>query len=115
MHDVLLISTSAKDIKEMLKDMVMEASRHGLELHPDKTKMLSNTMCKSIEVLKFEGNTTYLGWKLASGETSEVEISNRISMAWRKFSSLKQELTNKAHSITYRMQLFHGAITPTVL
>ena len=36
--DVLLISTSLPHIREMLKDMIVEARLYGLELHPDKTK-----------------------------------------------------------------------------
>jgi len=36
-------------------------------------------------------------------------------VAWKKFFALKQELTGHRYSLTDRLRLFHGTITPTIL
>ena len=73
--DVLLISTSLPHITKMLKDMIVIARQYGLELHPDKTKILSNSTCRhgqaanssitidnmNIEILSVHDKTKYLG------------------------------------------------------
>ena len=40
--DLLLVATSLEHLKQMIGDLSMEASRVGLQLHPDKTKILHN-------------------------------------------------------------------------
>ena len=40
--DLLLTATTRADIKHMLAGIVVAARARGLELHPDKTKTLSN-------------------------------------------------------------------------
>ena len=42
--DVLLVAQSLSELKQMISDMRQAAQKRGLELHPDKTKILSN--CK---------------------------------------------------------------------
>ena len=106
-----------------------EASKYGLELHPDKTKILSSCKRragraaqayidingKNIEILRIDANAKYLGRNISFLEPHDTEISNRIAMAWRKFSMLRQELTSKSHSLKDRIRLFHGTVTPTIL
>ena len=41
--DIAIIATSASHIEQMLNDMNVETNKVGLELHPDKTKVLHNT------------------------------------------------------------------------
>ena len=40
--DVLLFATSLSAITKMLVDVKVEAEKRGLQLHPDKTKILQN-------------------------------------------------------------------------
>ena len=126
--DILLISHSLESISKMIAHLSMESIRSGLALHPDKTKILHNSWTRlknipahvnangmQIEVLRAEESTKYLGRKLCFSDPHRVELENRISNAWKKFYSLKQELTGKHYSINDRLRLFHGTVTPTVL
>ena len=127
--DVLVIAGSLEIITDMLTDIANEATAFGLELHPGKTKILSNVRKRkgqeqhehakvgqaSIEILKHEDSTKYLGRKLTFANYHETEIDNRIDNAWRKFHTLKAELCNKYYSLRHRLRLFDAVVTPTVL
>ena len=72
-----------------------EARKRGLELHPDKTKIMSDTTKKSgrgkehparagevhIEILPYEANLKYLGPQISFNKPQEVEIKNRVQAA----------------------------------
>ena len=75
--DILLLSTTLPSIKNMIEDLSNEARKLGLELHPDKTKILHNSHDPrrrtpasinigqmTIEILPVNGHTKYLGRKL---------------------------------------------------
>ena len=129
--DILLIASSLPDLTAMLTDLCTEAGKIGLELHPDKTKILPNnhTSIKrhhhpnnvtangmKIDVLPPSSHTKYLGRNLTfSNDHHRAEIENRIAFGWKKFFVLKQELTSKRYSLSDRLRLFHGTVTPTVL
>jgi len=125
--DILLYSTSLSTISQMIKDVSEEGVKHGLRLHPDKTKILHNgkNRCRppaktnidgmSIDILKPTDSTKYLGKKLTFAKPHQTEIENRIAAAWRKFYALKHELTSSCYSLSDRLRLFQGVITPTVL
>ena len=57
----------------------------------------------------------YLGRTLSFHDPHRTELENRIAAAWRKFYTLKSELTSKRYSLSDRLRLFHGTITPTML
>eukprot|EP00973_Karenia_brevis_P037149 5121233-Karenia_brevis.AAC.1 len=112
----------------MLTDWRREAGLHGLTLHPDKTKVLTNATrgCRnkakainiddmSVEVLPTTGRVKYLGRQLGFESFHGAELENRIAAAWKKFALYKQELTNKKYPLKIRARLFHAVVTPTVL
>eukprot|EP00973_Karenia_brevis_P093120 12415722-Karenia_brevis.AAC.1 len=127
--DVLLIAPSLHQLKHMLTDLKDAASQVGLELHPDKTKILTNASKRtgrptnkqvqindvSIEILAREKSTKYLGRLITFNEPQETEIDHRIRQAWAKFMKFKQELTNKYYSLKQRIRLFESVVTPTML
>ena len=127
--DVLLVATSLSQLKKMLQELSSAALQRGLELHPDKTKILSNTTRRTgrskethttcggmqIEILPLSGSAKYLGRKVSFDSTQETEIENRIANAWKKFMGLKDELTNKRYPLKNRIRLFDGTVTPTML
>jgi len=130
--DILLVATSLTDISSMLADLSTEAQTAGLRLHPDKTKILHNgaqptdtrrrrtpnnvqVLDMTIEILPTYASTKYLGRKLSFSNPHRTEIENRISQAWKKFYTLKQELTGPRYNLTDRLRLFHGTVTPTIL
>ena len=113
----------------MLNDLHEVAGRRGLELHPDKTVIMSNLSerrarqaTKSVtvgdqpvKVIPDCDATKYLGRKLTFDDHHTAEIDNRIATAWRKFNALRDELTNKRYPLNARVRLFNTTITPTVL
>ena len=127
--DVILFAKSQKQITTMLSDIQREAMRTGLELHPDKTKILHNQRNRKtrqqpetvrindshIEILPHTAHQKYLGRKFTFDQTHSAEIDNRIASGWRKFHLFKQELTTRSYSLAGRLRLFHGTVTPTVL
>ena len=127
--DILLVTTTLPRITSMLADLSIEANKMGLQLHPDKTKILHNhhyitkrrppnhvtANGMKIKILPAHGHTKYLGRKVCFSDSHRVEVENRISNAWRKFFMLKQELTGHRYSLSDRLRLFHGTITPTAL
>ena len=69
----------------------------------------------NIEILPRTEATKYLGRKVSFDQYNQTEIDNRIAAAWKKFWSLKSELTSKRYSLHDRLRLFEGTVTPTFL
>ena len=71
--DVLLFSTWFKKLREMLCDFKRSTEKVGLEIHPSKTKILSNQEARrqkevtidniKVEVLHKRQSARYLGQK----------------------------------------------------
>jgi len=128
--DILFLAPTLQQVSRMIGDLCEEARQVGLTLHPGKTKILHNAHCANnrsripdhahingmdIEILNCGEHTKYLGRKLCFSDSNRSEIEHRITAAWRKFHSLKQELTGRRYSLKDRIRLFNGAVTPTVL
>ena len=127
--DVLLFGRSLPQVTHMLEEVYREAQACGLQLHPEKTKIITSTGRTEgrprnrhinigglkIEVLTRETSIKYLGRKISFGEYHEDELASRIRAGWAKFSQHKQELTSKHYSLNDRLRLFTSIITPTVL
>ena len=56
-----------------------------------------------------------MGRNLSFANSTDVEIENRISTAWKKFGIWKEELTCKSYPLPHRLRLFDSTVTPTVL
>ena len=125
--DLLLTGKSLHQVSKMLADLIEEAAKHGLEVHPDKTKIMWNgqgrgTSKKNItingqnfEVLPPSGTTDYLGRAFTFTDTHDVELQNRITKAWRKFAMFRDELTDKNYPLGQRIRLFKCVIQPSIL
>ena len=126
--DILLAARSLKQLSDMLLLVQGEASKCGLELHPDKTKIISSTNragrprgshahigTMKIEILPRASAVKYLGRQITFEDYHEVELRNRIRAGWAKFMQNKQELVNKKYSLNDRLRLFESVISPTVL
>ena len=127
--DVLLIAKKKPHLVKMLEDLQREALHYGLELHPDKTKILTNCSNKTgrdscttvavndmnIEILPLEETVKYLGRKVTFGNFQGVELQNRVRCAWAKFMSNKDELTGKQYALKQRLRLFESVVSPTAL
>ena len=105
------------------------AQTYGLELHPDKLYILSNLHrrrgCQAtpkvdiggeyVNVLHHNECAKYLGRKLTLDDYHTTEIDSRISTKWRKFNSMRSELTNRRYPLRARLHMFDATITPTIL
>ena len=125
--DVMLISTSLEQAREMLEDLINEARKVGLEVHLGKTSLLSNGMDSNkdvrsievqgnrVEVVEAGASTMYLGRALSLNNSDDNELKHRFSRAWAKFGAYRNELINKKYSLFDRMRLFNAVVTPSVL
>eukprot|EP00973_Karenia_brevis_P076570 10637426-Karenia_brevis.AAC.1 len=113
----------------MIEQLSVEAMTVGLQLHPGKTKIMSNR-CKrrgneaqqfikvgqlEIEILKRDAATKYLGRQVSFAKRHETELTNRINAAWRKFAVHKSELVNKCYPLRQRLRLFEATVSATAL
>ena len=63
-----------------------------------------------------DGTVVYLGRKVALGyNCHDEELDHRISKAWGKFMSSKQELCGRHYSLPDRLRLCNSVVTPTIL
>jgi len=127
--DVLLVARSQRQLSIMLTDVCNSSGKYGLEIHPDKTKVLTNTTKKTgrgrdshldingleISILPLDKSLKYLGRQLTFGDGMAVEIAHRIRCGWAKFHSYKQEITSKNYSLHDRLRVFEAVVSPTVL
>ena len=125
--DILLISSSADSLEEMLTDLADGAGKVGLRIHYGKTKLLCNRVARetgrrmqvkvhgqTVPVL-LEGETVkYLGRALRLDAPDDAEIEIRITSAWRKFMALRKELRNRHMLLMQRMKLFGATVSATL-
>ena len=125
--DIMLLGRSLSQVKEMLADLVREAGKVGLEIHPDKTKIMNNgigihqNVCevevagRTIEILPRDQSAMYLGRLLNLGSLHDTELDHRLRRAWAKFGAFKQQLLDPDYSLFQRLRLFQATVTPTAL
>ena len=127
--DILLLAPTLPQLTKQLCDLQQAAARYGLEIHPDKTKILSNVTKRrgrdartnadingsTVQILPYNDNTKYLGRKLTCNDYHITELNNRVASAWRKFHTLRHELTSKTYKLQSRLQLFDATVTPTMM
>ena len=86
--DMLLFSASLNKLKDMLCAFKRSTEKVGLEIHPSKTKILSNQKTRrqkevtvdniNFEVLQKGESARYLGQKVTFPEQETAEIKNRL-------------------------------------
>lgn len=127
--DILLFATTLPQLTSMLTDLHNFAKPYGLEMHPDKTYILTNisrrrgrqaasnvdVAGRAVQVLNYDDTTKYLGRKLGFSNYHATEVHNRINNGWRQFNALRDELTSNRYPLNGRLRLFDATITPTVL
>eukprot|EP00973_Karenia_brevis_P094190 12421230-Karenia_brevis.AAC.1 len=109
----------------MLEDLARESHTVGLEIHAGKTKLSTNTLTSSgqvlhttagaFEVLPVWEGFNYLGRHVAFSDFHAAELRNRINVGWRKFAVYKRSLCSKDFPLKQRLKLFHLTVAPSVL
>jgi len=107
----------------LLHDLQEESAKHGLVIHPDKTKVLTNERTNprdsilvqghsievqghSIEVLSGEASIKHLGKHFAMTGMQEIDFDKRVAAAWGSFALRRDELTNKHYPLKSKLKLF---------
>ena len=127
--DVFLVAKTKPQLISMLKDVQCASLQCGLELHPDKTKILSNTTRKSgkgkektadinglqVEILPGEKTVKYLGVLFAGRSEQKIELEHTARAAWASFQKYKHELTSKHYDLYDRLRLCDSIVSPAFL
>lgn len=125
--DLLLFAISLDGAQTMLKDLVKEAAKFGLEVHSSKTKLTWNgfgegtrqtyteVLGQTYEIVPCDGSILYLGRCFQFSSMHDTELRHRVGKAWAKFNVFRDELTNKIYPLPERLRLFKTVIQPTFL
>eukprot|EP00959_Pyramimonas_sp_CCMP1952_P229246 4793273-Pyramimonas_sp.AAC.1 len=113
----------------MFQDIKGAAARVGLELHPDKTKILSNATRGTgrpkepkvmigdigIDIAPDSGSMKHLGRMVGFDRPHEVETNNRIRCSWKCSMQHRAKLTDRSYPLNASLRLFDSSVTDTVL
>ena len=109
----------------MLSKLFFHFEVVGLEPHEKKTKILTNISNEfyfalvensMLEIFDPCKGHKYLGRKLCMDADSrcDMEIQNRIQIAWMKFQKHRSHMTDKHVSLSLRLKLFDAIVIPTL-
>ena len=122
--DMFFISGSLKHATTMLDDLTTATTAHGLQLHPTKTKLFSNTTSQRGK-RQHGGSSWYehqdptairgnqIPWSTnpsLSKNAIQVEFGHRIKCAWATFTSRSQKLTSPKNPPRDRLKLFDATV-----
>lgn len=116
--DVVLIAKSKEELKYMIEDLREKSIEAGLTINFEKTKLMTNDKdCTGDiklddRVIGWVESFEYLGQTIAFQNGQQKEINKRITMAWKKFWSLKHILKNREIPIGLKMKVFTGCVIP---
>lgn len=115
--DIVLISDNMKNMSEMMNELYEKAKIYGLEINFEKTKIMTNikTNQNKIKVAYCEVECVksfkYLGREFSFEDSTEIEIKNRITNAWKSFGALKKYLLGKL-PMFFKKKLFDSCVLP---
>lgn len=114
--DIILLEEDPKKLEHMIKEIVEKSREVGLEINADKTKLMTNSTERNLEVngTKFEyvKEFVYLGQIISSEDSMSKEINKRIACGWKKYWSLKEIMKNKDLGIHIKRKTFNTCILP---
>ena len=96
-----------------MEDLKRSTERVGLNIHPDKTNILSNQRSNrqsgaTIEIIKVERDIT------DNSVRATRDDRNRKTESGQRGHHSPQELTSKSYLLRHRLRLFNMVITPTL-
>lgn len=114
--DLILISSHAKGLQEMLEQLVHESEKAGLSMNTSKTKLMTNgdkvPIMVSNTTIEYVEEYTYLGQIISPKDLTTKEISNRINLAWKRYWSLKEIMKNPQIPLKSKKKIFDSCILP---
>ena len=114
--DVVLISTDVEELNTMVSELNEKGKEAELEMNVKKCKIMSPEKHIDIEIdgQKIEvSEVEYLGQLLDFENATTKEVNKRITLAWKKFWSLKIILKGP-FSNYHKSQIFNSCIIPTL-
>ena len=122
--DLMLYAKSEQELIYMLDTLQEELAASGLQLNPDKTKVLTTaapplpnflaTAAGEVEVLLGEKTHKYLGKTLVgrSADRARAAVNGRVTAAWGKWYQHKKTLVNQKIPLKLRLKLFSAVVCP---
>ena len=96
---------------ELIADFKKSTEAQGLDIHPSKTKILTNQETNKfreieidevhVEVLPPEGKVKYLVKMITFVDQETTEVQHRIRCAWSAFARNRQELTSQSYLLQH--------------
>ena len=126
--DMLLFAKTIDELIEMLDALRQELHSIGLEMHGDKTKILTNQLDNTfsmvdigdgmfIKILAADKAHKYLGRmiNLHASCRTRVELNHRMQVAWGKFHEHRKWILDPKIPVGLRLRLFNAAVSPGAL
>lgn len=117
--DIAILAETPKDLEEMIRALDHESKKVGLEMNTNKTKIMTNSFKRPIRAngheIEYVDSYIYLGKRVSfNAESNLEEITRRISLAWKKFWSLKEILKGN-YSLQMKKIVMDTCIMPCLL
>ncbi len=115
--DVIIITTNPFELTNLIRELNEAAKKAGLSININKTKILSTNPNLEINIdnskIEIVDEVVYLGQLISLKNKTEKEVNRRISLAWKKYWSLKHILKGP-FSYYQKSQIFNSCIIPVI-
>ncbi|VDP40067.1 unnamed protein product [Heligmosomoides polygyrus] len=117
--DIVLISTSTAEIKEVVNELNVAGMQIGLDMNMSKIQLMVNQWCDTGLVrlngvaLEQVDSYVYLGRELIMDNDLSPEIARRTRAAWAAFSSIR-EVTDQVKDVGLRASIFNASVLPAM-
>ncbi|KAJ8715585.1 hypothetical protein PYW07_010067 [Mythimna separata] len=115
--DIVLFSTSASELEDMLQDLSTASLEVGLTMNRSKTQVMTNSTKRRVkvdgQVLQYVDEYTYLGQIVSFKNRQDREIKRRIQNAWKTFWAFKEHMKGSL-PMTLKRKLIDMCILPVL-
>lgn len=116
--DVAIFAPSCGELKNMLRELLLEAKKVGLEMNVAKTKFMTNqqTNIEHIDLLGQQvervDSYVYLGQEVKMGKgNQELEIDRRIRLGWAAYGKMRY-IFNSNLPLKLKAKIYMECILP---
>lgn len=116
--DIVVFAETPDDLESMVNELATESRKVGLSMNITKTKILTNSYYKDISIgnekIEYVKEYIYLGQLVSFENNIESEIKRRITLAWKKFWTLKEIMKNKTIDVSTKKKIYEITILPSL-
>lgn len=117
--DIVLISTDANEIRDMLVELKETSQEVGLEMNLQKTQIMSPNniqVTMDNQTLQVVEEYVYLGHNIRLGKNNQTnEINKRIGKTWAAFAKLGYILKEPKVPINLKRKVFNSCVIPVAI